>query len=1593
MVSVSDGEHVVSQSVPFEFYNTAPVLQAIADVSVGWNAADPVVRLRATDADAGDTLTYRAVLGGPEHVAYELDRTYRFDAHPDGFRVNRFGWREKHIRGTYEGEDAEFVLLPAGALYLWRGSFAASELLTLVEQRYYNEPHRLFNVPQPTGLPQVELSVTGDLVTAELPPGYTGRFPITVSAADGTAADFDTFEILVENRAPVLGPIPAQTMHWRTDALTIPLSISEPDGDPVFFSTVLNDAPAGTLAAVDGNSLVVNPPDGYLGSFTITVAASDGVNRVERQCAVTIRNAIPSLQRPADQTMGWREAERTVTLVGSDADSADLEHLRYQVGLEGATSAQVALILEGRELSIKPLQGYRGVFTVVASVSDGLAGATQKFKVTVANSAPVLTALPTQRMHWKETEKTVELVASDADNDALTFSAALNPGYAGRAVLSMNGNVLKVQPQGATLGSFSIGLRVSDGVDTALGQVWFSIENRAPVLQAIAPLYLGRSEGMRSIELSVTDVDGDAITYSAELADPSAPIDLALSGTSLRLRYTGSSTGRYLVHARATDTRETDTKSFWVEVGNRAPVLSPIANQVREHGVGTFELGVAADDPDEDPLTFSAAVLTGSALAFDLDQEHNFELLYGDYLENRLGNGEKYFQGRRGSYISWYVIFPDGKLYLWTGALSTSTLLGALPREYYDDPSLLFDASPSVEEPTPAQVVVHSGRLQITPLPDFLGTFVVEVSVSDGLLEDRESFTVTVEPSSDAPVCELQVHLHEGEYQGPAAAGIFTAEGRIGDSATGPGNRTFEVDVSRSTAGPFAQGETSNYVWQNGVRTPFELQYDADAGVALYTVDGRLVAHQVVNSGAMTDLLIRTRAAVPGASIDLQDLQLNGVPLGVSVGASDALGGTNVLQVLGGELQDGFTLSGAATMRWGRTNLVVNGGFEEPPTHGWDIYTSDEVPGWNVAWMAGATPCRPEDGVTEPVLEIQNNASAHPIEGEQYAELDSHCQHPNGNGRKPNTETTIRIWQDVPTVAGKQYRVRFLAQRRPGNHGDQTLTVRWNGNNIFSDLDAPSDWVEFTGTVTATTSSSRIEFMDTGEPNTFGVLLDGVEVYSVQDSMPKNSELAFQITPVEVEGHVPCGDGGGGGPGEEVCEGQQFTVLSPNYTVWNSFLQMTNILELVNPTDAPREVKISLYSILGELAHEHRITIGARNQFDVILNEFPGFVADSYGIVKLEFAGVLEGRMTYYRQAGSGSGYDFVYAVPLEEARYGTTAVSFNTFQPSHKPDERENLVANWLTIINLDQSPQSFIIWTYNQTGELLLRREIEVPAFGRADIDGGHDLAGPSVVGMHKIVPLNISVRYLAQLTRFGGDVPAGFFPSQYRFAFPLVAKHGSSESVYAPISNRLQEFNWLEVVNITDQEVRVGISLHSASGTLLESIDATLAPNSQTHIDAAALLPPGEVGYAMVKPEAPKSIIAQSMVYFRDLASGSVTSLYGSQARPLSSCAQSGSFNLFLGMENWLTVANASLEPLDVVVSLSGATVSSNTPYTIPAQGALSLPLHDGGVFGTTPNTYGLVTIRGGKPGIGFFGEVLRLGKDAEGRVDFSAPTAVR
>jgi|GEM_PF-5621695 len=499
--------------------------------------------------------------------------------------------------------------------------------------------------------------------------------------------------------------------------------------------------------------------------------------------------------------------------------------------------------------------------------------------------------------------------------------------------------------------------------------------------------------------------------------------------------------------------------------------------------------------------------------------------------------------------------------------------------------------------------------------------------------------------------------------------------------------------------------------------------------------------------------------------------------------------------------------------------------------------------------------------------------------------------------------------------------------------------------------------------------------------------------------------LASSVTPlpgVEGGGATPSGsdsDGDGVSDAQEISAGSSSTdagsfvmrLQNPLYVPWNSFLGMTNILELINPLGSTQSITLTLYSISGAVLHSESFSLAANAQLDRIVNDMPNFVTDSYGLIRIEFSGAsFDGRMSFYRSRDSFQSYEYAYSVPFRNPNRGTTGVGFNTFQPSTLASQANFQVANWLSLTNLASSTKSFSINTYGQNGTILAARQYSIGANSRLDVDGGHVIAGSSVVGMHQIIPADRDSPYLGQLVRYGTNAGAGSTASAYFFAFPVEARTAIGSPHNLPLSTQFAETNWLELINTRSTTTTVNLTIRNQAGTAVHSQALALGPFAQHHINVGALLGAGQIGQAVVQASQANSLIAQSMFYFRG-ESGAIQAMHGSSfLEPLVN-SQYGSFNLFLGMENWLRIFNGSSTSQELTLTTSLAGTSTNLTYTLPANSGLNLPLHEFSTYGTAVDSYGRLQLFT-NTGSGIFAELLRV-RPYQTQIDFSMPTAVR
>jgi pimeloyl-ACP methyl ester carboxylesterase len=166
---------------------------------------------------------------------------------------------------------------------------------------------------------------------------------------------------------------------------------------------------------------------------------------------------------------------------------------------------------------------------------------------------------------------------------------------------------------------------------------------------------------------------------------------------------------------------------------------------------------------------------------------------------------------------------------------------------------------------------------------------------------------------------------------------------------------------------------------------------------------------------------------------------------------------------------------------------VENGSFEEPriAQNTFALFTS--IPGWQLSFGFSCG------------IEIQSGIAGTPQHGSQFVELDSLC--------------SSGISQDLPTTPGQVYELHFFFSARPisigapGGVADNHVIVKWDGS-VIADLTASgvglpdTVWTEYAYRVTASSTTTRLEFDDASVSDAFGTYIDNVRVVAVGSPPP-----------------------------------------------------------------------------------------------------------------------------------------------------------------------------------------------------------------------------------------------------------------------------------------------------------------------------------------------------------------------------------------------------------------------------------------------------------------------------------------------------------
>ena len=719
-VTASDGLAGVTQAFVVNVANRAPTLETIADQTMTHAQRSLSVNLGASDPD-GNPLTFSAQALPPSQQAYNLDQSLAL-TYTGNYWTNYYGAQEKWLRGG----TTWYCLLPNGELRKAGGGamemLASGSLVAVLDSSIYQEPSLLWNA-QPPVTPSVTFAFSGNQLIVTPALDVVGTFPVEVTVSDGTVSVKKTFSFTVTNSSPGLAALTNQTMaHGRS--LTVALGATDADGDALTIAarTLAPSQQAVNLDQSLGLTYTGNYWTSYYGAQEKWLRGTTGW-----YCLLPTGE----VRRPGN---GAQEMLSAANLVATfDAGYYAEPSLLWNAA--GYSAPQVAYTLSGTsQLTITPPAAFTGSFVVEVSAGDGAATTKQVFTVTVTNNAPVLSPLPNRTMARNQT-LSVALAATDADGDALTYSA-----------------------QAISLGQVAFELKQSLGL-TYTGNYWTNYwGHQEKWLRGNAGWYCllpdgelrkaggGPSEMLRADSL-VGALDGSfyqnpSLIWNAQ--GGSAPVAVSVAGNQLSVQ-SGNVSGTYRIRVTAGDGLAQTEQSFLVTVTNNAPGLGGLTSQAQgqtQSSGGAQVFTLDASDADGDALVLTARAVAFNQEAYDLDQQIGLSFT-GDYQTNVWGASEKWLKGQDGK---WYCLLPNGQLRQgranMADTLKDDALIATLDPVFYNDPSLLHSAQTPV---TPlVTLVIEGNQLTVTPVAGYRGTFYVEVTANDGFVTTKKSYRVTV---------------------------------------------------------------------------------------------------------------------------------------------------------------------------------------------------------------------------------------------------------------------------------------------------------------------------------------------------------------------------------------------------------------------------------------------------------------------------------------------------------------------------------------------------------------------------------------------------------------------------------------------------------------------------------------------------------------------------------------------------------------------------------------------------------------------------------------------------------------------------------
>lgn len=288
-----------------------------------------------------------------------------------------------------------------------------------------------------------------------------GTYPVTIRVSDGHTGHADRAFTITVNEVNIAPTAADQLTSTHVNVpQTITLGATDADLPAQTLTFAIVTPPAhGTLGAITGDQVTYTPDTDYTGADSFTFTAGDGTAQSNTATvSIVVDNGAPTLGAITDKIVD-ELAALTFTLVGTDADGDTLTF-----GLTGLP-AGASFDTGTGAFSWTPTeaQGY-GLYSLTATVTDGVSTASQPFTITVneVNAAPIAAEQSVTTVEDTVYAGTVAAADADIPVQALTYATTSDPAH-GTLVFGTDGS-FTYAPAADYFGPDAFAFTAHDGV-------------------------------------------------------------------------------------------------------------------------------------------------------------------------------------------------------------------------------------------------------------------------------------------------------------------------------------------------------------------------------------------------------------------------------------------------------------------------------------------------------------------------------------------------------------------------------------------------------------------------------------------------------------------------------------------------------------------------------------------------------------------------------------------------------------------------------------------------------------------------------------------------------------------------------------------------------------------------------------------------------------------------------------------------------------------------------------------------------------------------------------------------------------------------